>query len=272
MRPLIIFHDNCADGFTGAWVAHRFFRGEVDLHPATHSQAPPDVTDRDVFLIDFCYPRVQLEAMRERARRIVVLDHHKTAAEDTKDCPGIEMVFDMDRCGARLAWDYWFPNDSPPQVLLHVEDQDLGRFALPFTHEIQSTVFSYPYEMGVWSQLMASDPQQLATEGTSIVRKLSRDIINLLSVVTRRMRIAGHDVPVANLPYTLAPDAARRLADGEPFAACYWDTPGQRVFSLRSVKAGIDVSEVAKLYGGGGHRHAAGFRVGYEQARTFELD
>lgn len=75
------------------------------------------------------------------------------------------------------------------------------------------------------------------------------------------MVIDGFDVPVANLPYTLSSDAGHLMAQGEPFAACYWDTPAGRVFSLRSSDAGEDVSAVAKTYGGGGHRNAAGFQV-----------
>jgi nanoRNase/pAp phosphatase (c-di-AMP/oligoRNAs hydrolase) len=34
-----------------------------------------------------------------------------------------------------------------------------------------------------------------------------------------------------------------------------------RVFSLRSTPEGMDVSEIAKQYGGGGHKHSAGFRI-----------
>lgn len=68
-------------------------------------------------------------------------------------------------------------------------------------------------------------------------------------------------VPVACLPYTLSSDAGHMMAKGEPFAACYWDTPEGRCFSLRSAEDGMDVSEIAKDYGGGGHKHAAGFRV-----------
>jgi nanoRNase/pAp phosphatase (c-di-AMP/oligoRNAs hydrolase) len=51
------------------------------------------------------------------------------------------------------------------------------------------------------------------------------------------------------------------MSKGEPFAACYWDTPESRVFGLRSGEDGADVSEIAKQYGGGGHKHAAGFKV-----------
>jgi nanoRNase/pAp phosphatase (c-di-AMP/oligoRNAs hydrolase) len=41
----------------------------------------------------------------------------------------------------------------------------------------------------------------------------------------------------------------------------YYDTEDNRKYSLRSVEGGVDVSEVAALFGGGGHKHAAGFKI-----------
>jgi hypothetical protein len=155
-------------------------------------------------------------------------------------------------------------------VLLHVEDRDLWRFSLPKTREIQANIFSYPYDFDIWDRLMNADPAVLAVEGEAIERKHFKDIDELVGVVTRRMVIGGHNVPVANLPYTLTSDAGHKLAQGEPFAGCYWDTPQGRVFSLRSTDAGLDVSEIAKQYGGGGHRNASGFRVPYDRCAQFE--
>ena len=48
-------------------------------------------------------------------------------------------------------------------------------------------------------------------------------------------------------------------------------TPDGRVFSLRSNFDGVDVSEVAKQYGGGGHRNASGFKVSFAAAAAFEV-
>ena len=61
-------------------------------------------------------------------------------------------------------------------------------------------------------------------------------------------------------------DAGHLMAQGEPFAACYWDTLDGRVFSLRSTDEGLDVSAIASEYGGGGHAQAAGFKVPREHA------
>jgi oligoribonuclease NrnB/cAMP/cGMP phosphodiesterase (DHH superfamily) len=179
--------------------------------------------------------------------------------------------FDMSHSGAVLTWEHFFPGQEPPPLLLHIEDRDLWRFALQNTRQIQANVFSFPYDFQVWDTLMAAAPATLATEGEAIERKHFKDIRELLGVTTRDMVIGGHRVPVANLPYTMSSDAGHELAKGRPFAACYWDTPDGRVFSLRSNDDGVDVAEVAKQYGGGGHRNASGFRVTFAQAQAFEV-
>lgn len=272
---ICIYHGNCADGFTGAWVVRKFMGGGndcgMDFYPGVYQTEPPDVTGKTVVLVDFSYKRPVMERIVAQASSVTVLDHHKSAADDLKDLRGAEVIFDMERCGSRIAWDYFFPNEPPPPVLLHVEDRDLWRFALPKTREIQANIFSYPYDFAVWDRLMASDPAVLAVEGTAIERKHFKDIDELLGIVQRRMLIGGYNVPVANLPYTLVSDAAHKMAQREAFAACYWDTPRGRVFGLRSTEDGIDVSDVAKTYGGGGHRNAAGFTVPFQVAAAFEV-
>jgi oligoribonuclease NrnB/cAMP/cGMP phosphodiesterase (DHH superfamily) len=275
MKPLCIYHGNCADGFGAAWVFHRFAGEGFDFHPGVYQDAPPDVEGRDVYLVDFSYKRPVVEQMIDRARRVVLIDHHKTAIEDLQPLIAggrIEALTDIEQSGAMLAWLWLYEaRDGAPQLLRHIEDRDLWRFALPNTREIQANVFSYPYDFKVWDELMERPIDDLIAEGKAIERKHFKDIHELAGVVTRRMEIGGYNVPVANLPYTLTSDAGHLLAKGEPFAGCYWDTPTGRVFSLRSTDEGLDVSEVAKRYGGGGHRNASGFRVPYEQCAQFEI-
>lgn len=260
---LCIFHSNCADGFAAAWVVRKAL-GQIDFHPGIYQDPPPDVTNKCVILTDFSYKRPVLLDMASKAESILILDHHKSAAEDLIDLPeNVVTVFDMDRSGAMIAWHHFFPDVPPPRLIEHIQDRDLWRFALPGTREIQASVFSYPYDFDVWDRLMASDVDTLRSDGAAIERKHHKDVAELVKVTKRRMIIGGFDVPVANLPYTMSSDAGHLMAQDEPFAACYWDTPDGRVFSLRSSDSGQDVSEIAKKYGGGGHRNAAGFRVNF---------
>lgn len=264
MSNICIYHGNCADGFGAAWSVRRAL-GDIEFHPGVYGEDPPDVTGKDVVIVDFSYLRPIMIQMAGKARSIVVLDHHKTAADQLVHLPGnVDVTFDMKRSGAMIAWNHFFPDEPPPQLLRHIEDRDLWRFALANTREIQANLFSHPYDFAVWDKLMQTDVSTLIAEGRAIERKHFRDIHELLGVVRREMEIGGHIVPVANLPYTLTSDAGNVMAEGKPFAACYWDTPTGRVFSLRSTPDGIDVAEVAERYGGGGHKNAAGFRVPHD--------
>ena len=293
-KAVCIYHGNCADGFGAAWVVRKAMGDSVEFIPGVYQNAPPDVTGRDVILVDFSYKRSVLIEMAQSAASILILDHHKSAAEDlagfrenpdktgykpsymaqwameTQSLP-IETVFRLDRSGAMIAWDFFFPEQTPPSLLLYIEDRDLWRFALDGTREIQANLFSYPYDFAVWDRLMEGPVDELRSGGLAIERKHHKDIAELTQVVTRMMCIGGHVIPIANLPYTLTSDAGHLLCgDTYPFAGCYWDTPEGRVFSLRSRDGGADVSKIATQYGGGGHHHAAGFRVSFAVAREME--
>lgn len=278
MKPLCIYHGNCADGFGAAWVFKRYSGREFDFHSGVYQNDPPDVTGREVYLVDFSYKRAVVESMLEKAARIVLIDHHKTAMDDLWELYAgkpakIESLVSLEHSGAVLAWQ-WLRGPSfkgMPQLLAHIEDRDLWRFALERTREIQANVFSYPYDFDVWDELMATDPHKLAEQGAAIERKHHKDIAELVKVCRRYMVIGGVSMPVASLPYTLTSDAGHLMASEHVsrMAACYWDTAEGRVWSLRSTDDGPDVSDIAKQYGGGGHKHAAGFRVpyGHELAR-----
>lgn len=280
MKPLVIYHGNCADGFSAAWCFWRKFKDGADYHAGVYQQDPPDVIGRDVYLVDFSYKRAVVEEMLAKANSVTLIDHHKTAIEDlrplfrqdsyTGGAPQLNWFVDLDRSGATLTWDYLFPGEDRPLLLGHVEDRDLWRFKLPGTREIQAFVFSHDYTFEMWDRLMSADQVELlkmTAAGAAIERKHHKDIAELVGVCKRRMVIAGHDVPVASLPYTMGSDAGHLMAKGEKFSACYWDTAEGRVFGLRSSDDGLDVSEIAKQYGGGGHARAAGFKV----AREHEL-
>lgn len=265
-----IYHGNCADGFAAAWVFRKAFGQEHTFHPGVYQDPPPNVEGKSVTLLDFSYKRPVMEEILRKAKSVTILDHHKTAIDDLAGLP-LNGCLDASRSGCMLAWEAFFPNQLPPPLLLHIEDRDLWRFSLARTREIQANVFSYPYDFQIWDELMSANVDELARQGEAIERKHLKDIDELIGVVTRRIMISGYNVPVANLPYTLTSDAGHKLAKGEAFACCYWDTPSGRVFSLRSTDEGIDVSQVAKQYGGGGHRNASGFRIDYAAAQTFEL-
>lgn len=266
-KTLCIYHSNCLDGFGAAWAVYKALGDNVDFYPGVHQQAPPDVSGYDVLLVDFSYKRSVLENMLETATSITILDHHLSAEKELSallSSGKIKGLFDMNQSGAMLTWQWFNPEIAAPKLIEHIQDRDLWQFKLAGTREINSALSSYPYDFAAWDKLMASDSrtlEKLKHEGAAIERKLQKDIKALIATGVRRMTIGGYDVPVLNAPTAYVSDAGNMLSVGEAFAACYWDHANGRSFSLRSQQEGADVSAIAKSYGGGGHKNAAGFTI-----------
>ncbi|MBP6637849.1 MAG: ParB/RepB/Spo0J family partition protein, partial [Sulfuritalea sp.] len=270
-KPLCIYHHGCTDGFAAAWAVRKHYGdGEVEFHPGIYGEAPPDVTGRVVILVDFSYKRPVLLAMIEQAACVLILDHHKTAEADLADLPGNNTVtvFDMTRSGAMLAWNWFHPNKLPPVLFDHIQDRDLWQFKLHGTREITAALYSHPMEFAVWDILLYSN-LTLYSEGTAILRKHDADVDALAHACTRTAYFRGVPAPVANVPYMYASDVGGKLAKGHAFAATYYDDAEGRRWSLRSTPEGADVSQIAEAFGGGGHKHAAGFHMTRDEAIEF---
>jgi len=267
VKTLCIYHSNCPDGFGAAWAVRNTLGDDVEFYKGIHQQAPPDVDAVDVLLVDFSYKKDVLENMLKTAASITILDHHISAEKDLSDLLSsgkINGKFDMNKSGAMLVWEWFNPDKPAPRLIEHIQDRDLWRFELDGTREVHAALSSYPYDFDVWGKLMASSNDELEAlkrDGVAIERRLQKDIKELIESGVRRMLIGGYDVPVLNVPSAYVSDAGNIMSIDEPFAACYWDHSHGRSFSLRSSEKGVDVSEIARKYGGGGHIKAAGFTV-----------
>lgn len=285
-EKLVIYHGGeCRDGFCAAWLMRAAFPG-AEFRAARYGEPAPDVRGREVYVCDFSYPRsVMLRLIADCGGRLTVLDHHKTAERELAglcaECGGNfapVVTFDQGKSGARLAWEYLFgrgliagtridrPDYSParaPWLVDYTEDRDLWRWALPNSREVNAALRSYPLDFDEWHSLHVRGrlPRRLAplaAEGAAILRAESQIVASHVRNAAE-VEIDGHKVLCVNAT-ALISEVAGELAKGRPFGASYFDrADGLRVWSLRSAPDGVDVSEIARRRGGGGHRHAAGF-------------
>jgi hypothetical protein len=284
--PLCIYHGSCDDGFAAAWAVRLALGdGNVEFYPGVYQQEPPDVTGRDVIFVDFSYKRPVLDAMAAKARSMLILDHHKTAQEDLADVPkappwsrwqvwddplldtGVGpyrrgVLFDMERSGAVLAWDYFVGGPLPP-FLRYVQDRDLWLKRMPSGDEFTIALRSYPQDFATWDNLVAAGTPALIDEGRSIQRYYRLRVEELKRSAYPAL-LDGCGIWIANAPYFAASEVAGELClehEGAPFGACYFEaSAGRWQYSLRS-RGDFDVSAVARKFGGGGHKAAAGFTV-----------
>lgn len=264
---LVIYHKSCADGLAAALAVRKYLwdnnrmKGSKFI-TAQYGDEPPwdDMAGKDVAIVDFSYSRNDLERMRTIAASLIVIDHHQTAQEALA---GLDYcIFDMSKSGAVLTWEYFLPGRPLPRLMSYVQDRDLWKWELPFSQEVSAALQSYKPFLNEWERFL--DDNSLAgliSEGAAILRYQNQQIDRVLSQAPMNVVIGGYTVPCVNAT-TLISELGNKLSETAPFAALYFDTSdGKRVFSLRSAEGGVDVSEIAKQYGGGGHQHAAGFFV-----------
>lgn len=289
---VVIYHDKCMDGFTAAWAIWKRWGDQPEYVARNYGQMPElQVGGRHVLIVDFSWPADVLQALVEQgAKSVVILDHHKTAQTDLEpftrfkdkperftppvvasmigdlargDYPPILALFDMDRSGAGLAWDFAHGGRSRPQLVNLVEDRDLWRFYLGdnsrFLH-LALTSGGSTFER--WDQV-DENIDAFIDRGRAIAAY--RD--NLIDEIVERavvVVIDGEYGVGVDCPYGLASDVGHRLLDDWPdtrFAAAIVRGEQTISYSLRSRDDRADVSAMAKKFGGGGHRNAAGFKV-----------
>ena len=264
----IIYHGNCFDGFTAAWVAAEKHPDAV-LLPGVHGQDIPSVpAGAQVVMVDISYPRPMMDALREAlvttGGSLTVLDHHATAKVALEGFPGA--TFDMHRSGAQLAWDYFNPLDKGqyPLLVAYVADRDLWKFELPESRTINALIGASQRNLAAWHDLdqflfhHAADAVQL---GGAILRRDETLVAQMIENVIF-YDIAGHRVPVVNASVLFGEigEALLRAHPEAQIAGYYFNRgDGFQQWGLRS-RSGVDCSATAKVFGGGGHPQASGFQ------------
>ena len=293
---VVLYHAACHDGFCAAWVTHMVLP-DAEFVPCHHGSDPPDVTGKKVYILDFSFPvDVMLSMQASTKIPMTVIDHHAKAMQELiaavkENSSPIEVVFDVEHSAGRLTFDYfkeaiglmhipfelgtdeeWFDFDFKeaiglmhiPWIVEYTEDRDLFKHALRDTHTVNAALRSYPFSFDIWDALSYSFPLMIQ-EGTAILR-YKNGLVESHAKHACMMYLDGHTVPVVCISTAgLISDVLAILAVGRPFSASYFVDHSRNmvVFSLRSASDGVDVSEVAAKFGGGGHKHAASFRMSF---------
>jgi oligoribonuclease NrnB/cAMP/cGMP phosphodiesterase (DHH superfamily) len=254
----IIYHGSCPDGWCSAYLARQACPG-AELVPFTHGTRidPEQYRDREVLMVDISWDRPNMDKLQAVAKSLLVLDHHKTAQAALDGFPGA--VFDMTRSGAGLTWDT-LRIGPRPWFVWYVEDRDLWRWAFPDSKAVSAYIMAIPQKTEAWDELYQMTPFDAAQKGKAILLHIDHYVD---SVVRERQMgmFQGLTTAVINAPYINISDACHQLCSYAQIGMGWFErSDGQIQFSLRS-EGDLDVSAIAKAYGGGGHKNASGFQL-----------
>lgn len=254
------YHANCNDGFCCAWLWRKAYPDCV-LLPYTHQQTTPDVSRGEkVFFLDISLSRGQIEQLEALGVDYMVIDHHPA----TRLVQGPHVIYDADKSGARLVWEYlWdqgerlfhYTTRGKPHFLVeYTEDRDLWKHTLPCTREVNAAISSYEQSHDQWDSF---DLKTLMQTGIHVLRVKNANIDRIIEQNGMLVKFHGYTVPCVNSPVYMSDIGDALKTEGEFVIIWNQNDEGKYRYSLRS--ASYDVEALAKQYGGGGHKLAAGF-------------
>lgn len=306
-----IYHRGCLDGFSGFFVAHLSGRLSKDVFVyadiPSAKNIPPNIVGKNIIIIDVAYKKEILSEIVQLSKKVVFIDHHVSIAEDNieiqkKYSKKMEIVYDSERSGATLTWMYFNPRQIAPLFLKYIEDQDTGKWQYentkPFILALKSN-YHLSYEsksLNKWFRLLNKKAVISLVEEGLIMQKYLSHLVNVnlprhtmhnfpSSKVFKNLRAENPSLFSKPAQYKIAlfcgfncpsitdlsTEALERIDCDFTIMWTYNLDRKEYVFSMRSRE--VDVSVIAKAFGGGGHKLAAAFsfaRQNYDVEDMFE--
>ncbi len=278
-RPLILYHGrNCPDGFGAALAAWLFYGDRAELRGLDHGDITTvealteklgDVQGRAVYMLDFAFGPELTAALDARAAKLVVLDHHKSAAEKLTgfQCRCGVVHFDMQHSGARLAWEFFHPDTPVPGLIRYIEDRDIWKWEFAESAAFLSALDMEPRDLQRWAAIAAFTPEEEAAfmaRGGAMdekFQKLCADIAEQAQPITFN-GVQGLMVNCPGLFHSQVGDLLAR--ESQTFALMWHASPQGTKMGLRS-RTGFDCIPLAESLGGGGHAQACGCKMGNDR-------
>lgn len=286
MKPLVIYHAHCTDGFGAAFCAWLKFGDEAEYAPMNYGERSEfDVANREVYILDFSFPREVMNHIFEHAKRVVWLDHHKTAFEmwcttelekhvELHQLPNDHIiVLDNSKSGAMLAWEYFHPKQGAPLFIKLIDDRDRWQFKLQPSKAFHTAMsMRKPWSFESWKHEFVGpqgyfyDIRELLSQGELLLKYQEQQVQSLVKYARKCFIMCeplGYGVEGLSINTSLhMSEVGHELANKSGTFGMIWylGENGEAKVSLRS-NGDYDVSAIAKQFGGGGHKNAAGFSV-----------
>ena len=275
-QPLVIYHGRkCPDGFAAALAAWLFYAGKAEFLSLDHGDIQsvddlPALVGRAVYILDFSFAPGILRVIDERAAKLVMLDHHKSAAEKLTGfaCRCGVVHFDMDKSGARLAWEFFQPRVAVPALIRFVEDRDLWTWRYPESPAFLSALDMEPLEFARWARIAAFSPAEqleFMQRGSAMDEKFKK-LASDLAENAQPVLFNGQAGLMLNAPGVFHSLIGNLLSKKCGSFALMWHVgkSGGVKVGLRS-QPGFDCIALAESMGGGGHAQACGFKMGIDR-------
>lgn len=268
MKTLCIHH-NDADGRASAAIVRRAFGPQTSMQEMNYGDLVPweTIAEMDrVVMVDFSLPASEMQRLA-LDRDFIWIDHHISAMEElagiSASWPGLR---DTGEAACVLTWRYFFPGKPLPRALVLIGDRDIWRWAEEDTGSFDEGLYqkdTNPENDELWTPLLEDNLQvvsQLVAQGSVLHEARLRAIHREVNYYGFPVTFEGYPTLVINRRGNGDLGEMIRQA-GYQIAYCYVDNfqNGKLMTFVTLYSSVVDVSEIARKFGGGGHPGASGF-------------
>lgn len=269
----------------GVEPAHYIKLREIDYtNPITDSEIDELLND-DVWVVDFGLPEKTVNRIQAKANHFVWIDHHKTTPSDQTAFTDVLGLRRTDEAACLLTWKYvnWYlKSDWTEDKSAYPNASSLECDEVPFVLRLVSDFDTFTWEYGnetlyFQNACLVEDTEPYSVFwGTCIHsgKKWWNELMNQGHIIERYRNIhhreyaerAGYSMEWEGMTCLFVNTAFvqsycfRDFADDYDVVVPHCYDGKQWKVSLYAFSDFVDVSEVAKKFGGGGHKGAAGFQ------------
>lgn len=282
MKVICVYHSADLDGICSGAIMRRRFPNAL-MVPYDYGQAFPHdlIEDGDeVFMADVSLPMDQMAQIALKAGNFTWIDHHVSAYNDyLLEYHGmlpldlIDVVYVQGKAACELCWEYFSPAKSSleefipaniPAVVRLLADYDVWRNQDPDHWNLVVLPFQYWFRSQV-SSLSDFDPDCFSWEsvnqeilaGKAIMDYVKKSDEKWALANSFRATVLGHEAVCLNST-RFSSQAFESVNKDCDLMVCFAFTGNKWKFSFYTEKDDVDCSQIAKHFGGGGHRKAAG--------------
>lgn len=266
------YHKPDHDGHCSGAIVKRKFPN-CEMFPINHGDDFPwekIEKNETVFMVDFCLePKEDMIRLKNNCQ-LIWIDHHISAIKASQELGfnNIDGLRSVEFSGCELTWKYLYYGEITPEAVrligrYDIWDHNSDKRTIPFEYGLNLEETNPDSE--IWSRLLDHDLKMVET-----IVEHGNIIFNYETITNKRImkstsyiiNFEGYRALVANRGFCDSylfdsiydPEKHDILIKYSRYPECW------RV-SIITRKDEIDVSEIAKKYGGGGHRGASGFRL-----------
>jgi oligoribonuclease NrnB/cAMP/cGMP phosphodiesterase (DHH superfamily) len=272
MKTIAIYHKDCSDGTTAAAVVLRKFPNAL-LFPLSHGFESIELEPimkiakigDSIFTVDCA---LGAREFLKAGFTVTSIDHHVGGETEYKELAkqnsAFTFIFDNNKSGASLTWDYFFPDEKKPEIIKLVEDRDLWRWK--YGEKTKNVGYSLHMFMNKPEEVLKffdDSLEKLEKEG-SVISGFMKTMIDHSVEKTEPIvvHIGNYNVPFYNITVNKS-ESGNLIATKVGKAVGLFTIDGDSVtISFRSLDGqSPSALELSKAVGAGGHKNASGAKM-----------